>query len=197
MLLASEDRSRSRFRTEAEFHLHLARLLESKFPFCRVWLHEGRWPRKFHVRGVRSYPDLYVMTDRSWKYHLDYPSFAVEAKLPQLGWLIESLEQVQRYDDLRTVARYDAGPKPLPAPRMVLLATPESIGEGILYDWEAPPEVVDMTYDEFSRAAARDGAVRGLTYTFERLLWRHGGALLKGPELRFQPNGNSSYVYFV
>lgn len=174
---------------EVAFRARLASLIESWGHY--VAFHEGDHPRKFSVRypsghtAPRGFVDLYVRTTPAWPHAKSFPVIGIETKIPDLGSLIRGMSQVSRYGEDRA-ARYEIGGRAVPSPTIYLVATPESVEEGEIYCWHAPAEVIPLAVHdtpEIYRAANRASRTT-ITFIYNRLLWRHGAAILQGRRFR-------------
>lgn len=93
------------FANEDAFRVALASYLEALGH--EAWAHEGAWPKRFTIHGLRKsgigFVDLYVrpsmIVNRQGVIITDrFPVIAVETKLAkEFGWLIEAILQVSRY----------------------------------------------------------------------------------------------------
>lgn len=179
---------------EFEFKRKLAEQL-AKPPYShRVYSHEN--PNEFSIHGAKGYVDLYVETNPDWPHHDDFPVLGIETKVARsMGWLIEAIEQVHKYNtDLRN-AIYTIKGKRVPAPNIFLVATPESWGEGYLYKW-MPPELQAFSSDMEDKVtkAARWGAWHSLTFLYERLLMKHGASILRPGMFFTNMHGNNGAI---
>jgi hypothetical protein len=175
--------------TEEEFRIRLASLVESWGHY--VAFHEGEHRHKFSVHyppnhgGTKGFVDLYVRTTPAWRHARDFPVIGVETKIPDIGVLIRGMSQVSRYR-ADQAARYEINGRTVPAPTIYLVATPESVEEGEVYAWQAPAEVIPLAVHQapLVHEAANRASRSTITFLYNRLLWRHGAAILQGRRFR-------------
>lgn len=162
------------FTDEGQFRVRLGRALQSLGH--RVYLHDpddrDQFPA-FSVRKVRVYPDIYVITSPEWRHHEIFPAIAIETKLGKgLNWAVRhALKQVAKYS-AASGAVHEIGGKVVPAPSIILLATPSSVSRHrVLYWWSNPKY---RTQDQ--QWAASDA----ITELMQRQLQDVGGAIMIG-----------------
>lgn len=180
---------------EIQFRRQLAEALSQPPYNHKVFFHEN--PNEFSVHGARGWVDLYIQTNPKWRYHHLFPAIGIETKVAKgLGWLIDAIEQVGKYDTDLKQAIYTINGKRVPTPSLFMVATPESWAEGHLYRW-MPPEFqsTSPTLETPEVEAMRYGSWFTLTFVFERLLMRHGATVLRREGVFYtNRNGNHGAV---
>jgi len=159
---------------EVSFRQQLAKEL-SKPPFNhKVYFHEA--PNEFSIHGARGWVDLYVETNQEWEHHDKFPVIGIETKIAKsMGWLIDAIEQVDKYNgDLKT-AKYTIQGKEIRVPELFLVVTPDSWQDGFIYEW-TPAELQGQGE---KAEAMRWGSWFSLTILYERLLMKHGATVLR------------------
>jgi hypothetical protein len=113
-----------------------------------------------------------------------------------MGWLIDAIEQVNKYTiDLKN-AKYEIQGKEVPAPTIFLVVTPESWSNGHLYEW-TPPEF-QYTGNDSLLTKYQEGEYFGswftMTFLYERLLMKHGATLIRKQSFFTNMLGNHGAV---
>lgn len=162
--------------TEVQFRKNLATCLSEPPYNHKVYFHEN--PNEFSIHGAKGYVDLYVETNPTWPHHDKFPVLGIETKIcTSMGWLIEAIEQVNKYTDDLSKAIYTIKGKRVTPPYIFLVVTPESWEEGFLYKW-MPPELQPLSSKQ-DVVGMQWGCWFGLTSLYERLLLKHGAALIR------------------
>jgi len=126
--------------SEKEFRLDLAIDLEDRFEWD-VYHHDKykeysgleRKIKKFHMSNAKGYPDLYCYTKLE-----EFPIIAIETKICDgLNTFTKAINQVEKYVNDED-AKYIALDQEVPRPNIILVASPDSYYNDILYLWSGP-----------------------------------------------------------
>jgi hypothetical protein len=146
-----------------------------------VYQHEN--PCEFSIHNAKGWVDLYVQTNPEWEHHKKFPILGIETKIARnMGWLIDAIEQVDKYSTDLKNARYEIEGKQVPAPTIFLVVTPESWEEGFIYKWYPPEFQNTFSLDPLLKKY-QEGQYFGswftMTFFYERLLMKHGASIIR------------------
>lgn len=157
---------------EADFRVRVANILSNE-PYCHeVYFHEGDHEKKFSVRKVRGYVDLYVVTNSDWEWHRTFPVIGIETAIAEkMGWVLSKIQQTHKYVEMREKAEYFIGDGRVPPPTIFLVCTDHGFDFGEVYMWNEQSRL--------KNSEQRRGAWVAITEMLDRLLWDVGAAVLR------------------
>ncbi len=123
--------------SEPTFRLRLASILKGDYRYSVWHSHAEDAAPRFQVVGVKlGCPDLYALPAPFSRVRERFGRVAIETKSElDMNKLISGWMQAIRYVEELATARYVIGDNEVPAPRIILLATPDSIDYGEVYRW--------------------------------------------------------------
>jgi len=160
---------------ESTFRLRLASILKGGYKY-RVWhSHPEDGAPLFQVEIKLGRPDLYAVPPPYSRVRERFGPIAIETKSElDMNKLMGGWMQAIRYVEELSTARYVINGDKVPTPRLILLATPDSIDRGEVYRWrgwggsELPTD-----------PQGRQAFWRGMTHMIERFLIGKGASLLR------------------
>jgi len=168
------------YKNEYEFQFRLCSSFENP-PFKHTCYldkkREGYEVKTFSMEGTKRRIDIYMITNKKWQYHDFFPVIGIEVKLSKdmSHAVVNAFDQVKIYSEELPNANYFINYKQVPSPNIYLIVTPDSYYNGFIYQWNLPKTI---PYTD-KKIKDIESAWIGITETYQRLLMKHGAAVLR------------------